>query len=82
MPKTKTPANVVGPQVKRRREALALTQEELSAKLQINGLDVSRSTLGQIEARLRCVIDSELFIIAKTLRVSTDSLFSTERKRP
>jgi DNA-binding XRE family transcriptional regulator len=82
MPKTKTPANLVGPQVKRRREELQLTQEQLAAQLQVNGLDISRSTLGQIEVRLRCVIDSELIVLAKTLKVTTDELFPvSSRKR-
>ena len=81
MPRTKTPANIVGPQIRDRRNQIGLTQEEFAAKCQLNGLDISRGTLSQIEARLRCVTDDELFALALTLGVSTDSLFPPESKR-
>jgi transcriptional regulator with XRE-family HTH domain len=84
MARTKTPANIVGPQIRDRRNQLGLTQEEFAAKCQLNGLDISRGTLSQIEARLRCVADDELLALALTLGVSTDSLFplgSKKRKR-
>ena len=61
MARTKTPANVVGPQIRKLRNKLDLTQEELAARCQLHGLDISRGTLSQIEARLRRVTDSELF---------------------
>lgn len=82
MARTKTPANIVGPQIRERRNQLGLTQEEFAAKCQLNGLDISRGTLSQIEARLRCVTDDELLMLALTLGVSTDALFPAgSRKR-
>ena len=66
MARTKTPANIVGPQIRKRRSALDLTQEELATRCQLAGLDISRGTLSQIEDRvseiagvitdLRCVL--------------------------
>ena len=41
----------------------------------------SRGTLSQIEARLRCVTDDELLALARTLGVSTDSLFPEALKK-
>jgi len=70
MARTKTPANIVGPQVRKRRSELDLTQEELAAQCQLNGWDISRGTVSQIEARLRCVTDDELFALARVLKVS------------
>ena len=82
MARKKKPANVVGPQVQKLRYQLGLTQEQLAARCQVRGWDISRATLSQIEARLRCVIDSELLILAKVLKVSTDSLLGrVEKKR-
>ena len=81
MARTKTPANVVGPQIRKRRDELGLTQEELAAQCQLGGLDISRGTLSQIEAQLRCVTDDELFALALVLKVTTDSLFPPEFKR-
>jgi len=81
MARTKTPANIVGPQIQEKRKQLGLTQEEFAAKCQLNGLDISRGTLSQIEARLRCVTDDELLALARTLDVSTDSLFPEKLKK-
>jgi transcriptional regulator with XRE-family HTH domain len=64
MARTKTPANIVGPQIRKRRNQLGLTQEALAAQCQLHGLDISRGTLSQIEARLRCVTDDELLALA------------------
>jgi transcriptional regulator with XRE-family HTH domain len=81
MARTKTPANIVGPQIRKRRNQLGMTQEEFATKCQLNGLDISRGTLSQIEAQLRCVTDDELLALALTLGVSTDNLFSPELKK-
>ena len=81
MARTKRPANVVGPQVRKLRNKLDLTQEELAARCQLHGLDISRGTLSQIEARLRRVADSELFRLSVVLKVSTDDLFPSEMRK-
>ena len=79
--KKKKPANIVGPQIQKFRYQLGLTQEQLAARCQLRGLDISRGTLSQIEAQLRCVVDSELLLLARVLRVSTDDLFSSKVRR-
>ena len=81
MARTKTPANVVGPQVRKLRNKLDLTQEALAARCQLHGLDISRGTLSQIEARLRRVADSELFRLSVVLNVSTDDLFPSDMRK-
>ncbi len=75
MARTKTPANIVGPQIRKRRNRLGLTQEEFAARCQLKGLDISRGTLSQIEAQLRCVTDDELLILARALETTPDALF-------
>ena len=81
MPRTKTPANVVGPEIRRQRNALDLTQEQLAARCQLAGLDFSRATVAQIEARLRCVTDEELFLFADVFDVTTDTLYPEGMKQ-
>ncbi len=81
MARTKTPANIVGPQIRKRRNELGLTQDELATQCQLKGFDISRGTLSQIEAQLRCVTDDELLALARVLKVSTDSLFGPESKK-
>ena len=67
--------------MRKRRYEVGWTQEELAAQCQLQGLDISRGTLSQIEAQVRCVKDFELRLLAKVLRVSTDSLFSGAARR-
>lgn len=81
MARIKKPSNVVGPQIRKRRYNMGLTQEQLAARCQLRGLEISRATLSQIEAQVRCVKDLELFKLAAVLKVSTDSLFSADLKR-
>jgi transcriptional regulator with XRE-family HTH domain len=78
MPRKKLPANVVGPQIQKARYRMGLTQEQFSAKCQMAGLDISRATLAQIEARFRYVTDEELFTLASLLKVTTDELYPPE----
>lgn len=78
MPRKKYPANVVGPQIRKAREKLGMTQEQFAARCQLAGLDISRSTLGQVEARLRYVSDEELIVLASLLGVSADHLYPSE----
>lgn len=81
MARTKTPANIIGPQVRKLRNKLNLTQEELAARCQLAGLDVSRGTLSHIEARLRCVTDKELTQLAAALQVPLLELFPSETRK-
>jgi len=80
MARTKTPANIVGPQIRKWRSGHNLTQEELATRCQLAGLDISRGTLSQIEAQLRCVTDNELWALSRILKVTTDSLFPVEKR--
>ena len=82
MARTRTPANIVGPQIRKRRSELDLTQEELATRCQLQGFDISRGTLSQIEAQLRCVTDDELLALSRVLNVTADSLFPTGRQLP
>jgi transcriptional regulator with XRE-family HTH domain len=81
MAQTKKPANVVGPQVRKLRNKLQLTQEQFAARCQLGGLDISRGTLSQIEATLRSVRDNELFLLASILRVRTDDLYPADMRK-
>jgi transcriptional regulator with XRE-family HTH domain len=67
--------NVVGPQVRKIRNAKGWSQEVLSARLGVVGLDISRGTLSKIEAQIRCVTDQELVFLARALQVGLGDLF-------
>jgi transcriptional regulator with XRE-family HTH domain len=74
-------ANVVGKEIQKQRYQMGLTQEEFASKCQLHGLDISRGTVSQIEAQIRCVSDSELFLLASVLGVTTDSLYPSGFKK-
>ncbi len=81
MARKTTPANVVGKEIQKRRYHLGLTQEQFAGKCQLAGLNISRGTVSQIEAQLRCVNDSELFLLASVLGVSTETLYPLSFKK-
>lgn len=80
MPRKIFPANIVGPQIRKERCRLGLSQEQLAARCQMGGLDISRSTLAQIEIRFRYISDEELFIVASVLGLTPNDLYPRERK--
>jgi transcriptional regulator with XRE-family HTH domain len=69
------PSNLVGPTIRRLREAHEWTQETLAARCNLSGCDITRGTLAKIEAEIRGVNDRELITIASALGVSIGDLF-------
>ena len=69
------PTNIIGRQISRLRSSAGLSQEQLSAKCQTIGLDISRGTLAKIESRVRCVTDDEVLLFAKALGVGVAELY-------
>ncbi|MDF4662331.1 helix-turn-helix transcriptional regulator [Vibrio parahaemolyticus] len=69
-----TIVNVVGAQVRKLRKEQKLTQEQLSARCNVIGLDISRGTLAKIEAGVRQVIDTEIVQLATALKVEEKDL--------
>lgn len=65
----------VGNNVRSLREAKKVTQEELAAKLQINGCDITRSAVAKIEVGQRHLYPDEIILIKKILNVSYDDIF-------
>ena len=55
-----------------------LTQEDLSTKLALIGVQMDRAAVAKIEANLRRVLDFELKAIAKVLCVGVDWLLGGE----
>lgn len=67
--------NVIGPQIKRLREQKRMTQEALTARCNLVGWSISRSTLAKIESQVRRVTDSEVALIAEALEVDISKLY-------
>jgi transcriptional regulator with XRE-family HTH domain len=69
------PLNLIGPQVRSFRVQNGWTQENLAAKLQVEGWDVSRESVAKLEARFRRAPDCELLFLAKVFAIKVADLF-------
>ena len=67
----------VGNKIKTLRESKKLTQEQLSAKLQVNDCDITRSALAKIEVGQRHIYIDELKMFKKILETSYEELLET-----
>ena len=66
----------VGANVRLLREKAGLTQEQLSARLQVNGCDVTRSALAKIEVGQRHLYPDEIILIKEALKVRYEDIFN------
>jgi transcriptional regulator with XRE-family HTH domain len=67
--------NRAGKYVKEIRESLGMTQEQLAVKLEVAGWRVDRFLVSRIERGERQLLDFEVQLIAKVLKVPVAKLF-------
>ena len=68
--------NLIGANLKRIRTQLHMSQQQLSDKLELQGVYVCRGSVSRIEDCSRTVTDIELYAIARVLGVTPDELYS------
>ena len=61
--------NVCGGRVRDAREKAGLSQEQLAARIQLNGHALTQKAISRIEAGLRIVPDYEIPLLAEALSV-------------
>lgn len=66
--------NICGERVKEARKKCHLSQDNLAAKLQIEGVIMERNSVSRIEIGTRFVADYELVALCKILNVSPEYL--------
>ena len=66
----------IGNKIRSIREKRKITQEELSAKLQVRGCDITRSALAKIEVGQRHIYPDEIRHFKEILNVEYDDLFN------
>ena len=66
--------NICGERIKEARKKMNLSQENLAAKLQIEGVIIERDSVSRIEIGTRFVADYELLALCKILKVSPEYL--------
>lgn len=66
--------NICGERVKEARKRLNLSQENLAARLQTEGVNIERDSVSRIEIGTRFVADYELLVLCRILNVSPEYL--------
>lgn len=70
--------NICGNKVREARQKLRLSQSDLAAQLQVNGIILERDSISRIEAGTRFVADYEVRVLAEILKVDIVWLLSEE----
>ncbi len=70
--------NIIGPRVRTARLNNNMTQEELSIKLEILAVYITRSSISKLEQQKRIVTDVELLALSKALDVSIEWLLGLD----
>ena len=68
----------VGNNIRKIREARAMTQDVLAAKLQLSGCDITRSAVAKIEVGQRHLYPDEIILIRKILNTTFEEILDIE----
>ena len=66
----------IGSNIRMLREKSGMTQEQLSAKMQVSGCDITRSALAKIEVGQRHLYPDEIIALKNILNVSFDEILT------
>ena len=72
--------NISGDRIHQVRTAMRLSQADLAARMQVNGVTIEREAISKIETGDRFVTDYELMVFAKVLNVSMEWLIGQDQK--
>jgi len=70
--------NICGNRVREARVKQRITQSDLAARLQVNGVIIERDSISRIEIGTRFVADYELKLLSQILNVSVAWLLGIE----
>lgn len=70
--------NIVGKNIERLRKEKGINQKDFISKMQIMGCDINPTSYSKLEGQIRIATDKEIYVIAKILNVTTDTLFKKE----
>ena len=68
----------IGSNIRSLRERAGLTQEQVAAKLQINGCDITRSAVAKIEVGQRHLYPDEIILLKNILSATYDEIFKVD----
>lgn len=67
--------NLVGKNIEKLRKERGIKQKEFIAQIQIMGCDMNPTSYSKLEGQLRSATDREIYVIAKILGVTMETLF-------
>lgn len=70
--------NIIGERLRQRRKELKISQKNLSAQLQVEGVMLLQKSISRIETGDRVVTDYEVLTLAKVLKVDVMWLLAGE----
>lgn len=73
--------NFVGEKIRKLRTKNKMSQQKLSALLELQGVYICRGSVSRIEDQSRTVTDIELLAISKVFKVTVDELFDYSYKK-
>lgn len=65
--------------IRKLRERAGLTQEQVEARLQTNGCDITRSAVAKIEVGQRHLYPDEIMLLREILSATYDEIFEIEK---
>ena len=68
----------IGNNIRKLREKASLTQEQVAAKLQINGCDITRRAVAKIEVGQRHLYPDEIILLKGILSATYEEIFNLE----
>lgn len=72
--------NVSGLNIRLARHSAVLSQEQLAAKLQLEGLNLSQKAISRIESGSRIVTDFELVFFSSVFGITVSELLASHEK--
>lgn len=68
----------IGKNIQKLRERASLTQEQVAARLQIGGCDITRSAVAKIEVGQRHLYPDEVILLKEILSATYEEIFCIE----
>ncbi|WHH58838.1 helix-turn-helix transcriptional regulator [Petroclostridium sp. X23] len=69
------PRNIIGKKIKYLRKRKNVTQEELAARMNVQGINIDRPMISKIENQTREILDYEIKAISIALSTTIEELF-------
>lgn len=67
--------NAAGGRIKERREEMGISQSQLAARMETNGITLNQKAISRIETGDRVIADYELATFAKVLSLPMEAFF-------